>query len=195
VIELNLLPEELRKDEETALTFEDFPVQKWLIIFTVVFFSAQALASLAAVSLAHQLSGMKKEVARLTSESKDILAQKVETHAVKKRLKEAEEVMERKFYWSRLLNALTDSVTKGVWLTRLSTEGEKEAHVLLIEGSAVGRGEESAFIGRFMKELKKNPVFADLFDEMELAHITQKKVKDADVYDFVARCAFKKGKF
>ncbi|MBI3316100.1 MAG: PilN domain-containing protein [Candidatus Omnitrophica bacterium] len=102
--------------------------------------------------------------------------------------------MGRGFYWSKLLSALTDSVTKGVWLTRLSTESEKDTRVLLIEGSAVGRGEESAFIGRFMKELKKNPVFTELFDEIELGHLSQKKLKDVDVYDFVVRCTFKKGR-
>ena len=58
----------------------------------------------------------------------------------------------------------------------------------------MGKGEETAYTGKFIKELKANSLFNGLFNDIELSQINQKRIKDFDVYDFVILCTFKKGK-
>ena len=52
--------------------------------------------------------------------------------------------------------------------------------VLYLEGSVVGPGQETAFIGKFIKQLKENPLFAELFEDIRLSTINQRKIKRED---------------
>lgn len=194
MIEINLLPEELRRKEERIDILAELPIQRGAIIFVIVFFIFQLLASAYAFYLSSHFKAMKTESAVLMAANKEVAAQKASILSIKKRIEKADAVIRRPFYWSGFLNALSDSVTKGVWLNGLSITADGKTSRLKLNGSVVGKGEETAYAGKFIKELKSNPVFNELFDEIELSTINQKKIKDFDVYDFVIQCNFKKGK-
>ena len=194
MIKINLLPEELRKKDERINILAELPIQRGAIIFVILFFVLQGLASAYAFYLSSHFKVMKAESAALMAANREIAAQKSSILLIKKRIEKADTVTLRPFYWSSLLKALSDSVTKGVWLNGLSITDEGKISRLKLNGSVVGKGEETAYAGKFIKELKSNPVFNELFDEIELSTINQKKIKDFDVYDFVIYCNFKKGK-
>jgi hypothetical protein len=194
MIEINLLPEELRKKEEHINILAELPIQRGAIIFVCVFFVAQLFASIYAFYLSSNFKAMKAESDLLIAANAEIESQKSETLANKKRIEKADAVTHRKFYWSDFLSALSDSVTKGVWLKELSIDSDGKISRLSLTGSVVGKGEETAYTGKFIKELKNNSLFNELFDEIELSTINQKKIKEFDVYDFVILCPFKKGK-
>ena len=65
---------------------------------------------------------------------------------------------------------------------------------LKLEGSAYAPGQETAFIGKFMQALKQDALFSELFDDIQLSNINQRKISNYDVYDFVLVCHFKKDK-
>lgn len=56
--------------------------------------------------------------------------------------------------------------------------------VLKIRGSVYAPGQETATVGSFLKELKSNHELSSHFDEIELGTVTQRKIKEYDVYDF-----------
>ena len=106
---------------------------------------------------------------------------------------------------------------KGVWLNSLSVAEEAEAlhrvrrqakagakpaakesaasgpplKVLKLNGSVVGKGDETENVGKFIKELKSNAILVDFFSDIELSDMTQRKIKEFDVYDFVISGVFK----
>ena len=207
MIDINLLPEELRKREKVKLDLPEIPVFKILSVILVVVVSAQILLSAFAVYQAMTFIGLKKKLEVLTKENREISARKAETVAMATQVKEIQALTERKFLWSVLLNALSDSMTKGVWLRSLSvtTFGAEDAgsrkkenapkkRVLNLQGSVIGSGQETAIIGKFIKQLKESPRFGELFEDIKLSAINQKKIKDFDVYDFVLFGVFKKEK-
>jgi Tfp pilus assembly protein PilN len=195
MIEINLLPEELRKKEESVNLLAELPIKRSAVIVVIVFFGLQILATLGAFSISAHSKWMKAETVKLREMSKEILAQKALTALIKKRSEKADAAIQQPFLWSSLLNALSDSITKGVWLTHLSITNDNKAKQLRLDGSLVGRGEETALAGKFIKELKSNPLFNELFNEIELVTMKQKRIKEFDVYDFEILCNFKKGKF
>ena len=65
---------------------------------------------------------------------------------------------------------------------------------LVLEGTAIGAGQETAFIGKFLKELKDNKFFSENFQEMKPLNINQKRIGQYEVYEFIIRCQFKRGK-
>ena len=194
MIEINLLPEELRKKETRVNPFAELPVKRGAVIFVIAFFGLQALAAAGSFYLSMHFNWMKMEVTRLKEMNKKITSQKAATALIKKKIEKAAADTQRPFLWSSLLNALSDAVTKGVWLTKFSITNDGKMSYLGLEGSVVGKGEETAYTGKFIKELKANPLFDGLFHEIELSTMNQKRIKDFDVYDFVIRCAFKNGK-
>ncbi len=216
MIEINLLPEELRKKESIKITLPDIPIKKTLILVFGVFFGLQLLFTMGTFYLRFDSQLTGKQIETLKESNREIERQKSETVGIHNRLKEARALTLRKFYWASLLNALSNSMTKGVWLrTFYVTEEEPKSgavdkkpavpdekpakgavkdRYLVLEGSAVGPGQETAFIGKFLKQLKDNPMFNNLFQDVKPYNINQRRIKEYDVYDFMIYCKFRKDK-
>ena len=213
MIQINLLPEELRKKERIRLSLPEVPIRKMLIIFFGIFFAVQASLSVFALVQKGRVGKTERNIAALKIQNREITIRKAEIASSHARLKEIASLTEREFFWTQLLNDLSDSVTKGVWLTDLSLEeiaaplpsgssapkSRKSAsavkiRVLRIDGSAVGQGQETAFVGKFIKELKDNVSLGRVFQDVKLSNINQKKIRDADVYDFSLSCIFRTDK-
>ncbi len=204
MIQINLLPAEYRPKLPSKFTLPELPIKKSLIAALGILFSLQIAASLFAAYGAFQLLTVKREIRRLETEGAPIEKEKAEIRKIGERLTKTRSMMDRKFYFASLLNGLTQSVTKGVWLTGFTVTELKPAdgakkddkeppapRVLRLDGSVVGPGEETASVGKFLKELKINPMFNELFSSIELSNFVQKKIRDFDVYDFSIYCTFK----
>lgn len=195
MIEINLLPEELRRKEPSRIVLPDIPIKKTLVWAVGVFAGFQILLLGLVFYQKAELFGVRRQVQTLGAANKDITLEKSQTLAVQTKLKQVQALVSRKFSWTLLLNAISDSMTKGVWLRTLGVESvAQKGRVLKIEGSVAGPGQETALIGKFIKELKGQPLLSDLFAEIELSTMNQKKIKEFDVYDFTLVCTFKKEK-
>ena len=214
MIEINLLPEEMRKKEAVKIALPDIPIKKTLIIVFGGFFGLQLLFTMFTFYMRFDGMLTGKQIEALKASSQEIIRQKSETAAMIDRFKESRELFNRKFYWASLLSALSNSMTKGVWLRSfyISDEEPKSAmekkpvpdakpekgaaksRYLVLEGSAVGSGQETAFIGKFLKQLKDNPMFSNLFQDIKPYNINQRRIKEYDVYDFMMYCKFRKEK-
>lgn len=221
MIEINLLPEEFRKKEGVRFALPEKINRQAVVLFTMTVVGAQLLFLAFIFYQKIELAKIKVQVEKLRNENQEITARKAQIAATNSLLGEVHSIMERKFYWSSLLNALSDSVTKGVWLRGFSISGEESKtvivpktdsksskgrkvapvpvekdYVMKIEGSVIGNGgQEQADIGKFIKELQDNATMNSLFGEIKLFDSTQRKIKTFDVYDFTLTGMFKKEKF
>lgn len=213
MIELNLLPEDRRKKDTVKFVMPDIPIKRTLLWVFGVFCGIQVLMALIAVFFTFQMNAIRRESAALKVEYKDLLVKKDEIATMKLRFRELQQLTVAPLSWTQLLNALTDSTTKGIWFRSISIgEGDVvkaapaggkakkaaaapasvSAKHLKIDGSVVAPGQETAFIGKFIQELKNNPYLTTLFDSIDFSTMNQKKIREYDVFDFVLICAFKR---
>ena len=192
MIEINLLPPEMRKREHASLAFPQLSIHKTLLLGVSFFIGAQILAVAFVIAQHFELTHVRHEVVMIRERNKEILAHKTENTLMKKRAQQLTVLTRRKFAWTSLLDALNQSMTKGIWLRALSLTEDKKG--LKLEGSVIAEGQETATVGRFIKGLKDNPQFNALSEDIQLSNMIQKKIKEVDVYDFTLICPFKKDK-
>jgi hypothetical protein len=132
-----------------------------------------------------------------------------------KKVSAIDELMVKRFSWTKKLNDLSDSVTPGIWLTQLdyderlveraktaaNTSKGQEGKVatekileryLVISGAASSMGEEgTALIGRFIKNLKENGSFYADFSDIEFGNIKREQMSGQEIMTFKITCLFK----
>ena len=226
MILINLLPPELRRRETAKIVLPEIPIKKTLITVGLGLVALQILLSLITMGASARASMMRHEIASLTGQLQETKKIKSQTLSALNKLQEIRSLTAKKFYWASILNALTNSITKGVWLRSLSLgevviaprtpppsakkteetfQKKKEApqkkepppqiiKTIKLEGSVYAAGQETAFIGKFIKALKENEYFQGLFSDIELSNTNQRKISEYDVFDFVLLCKFKKDK-
>lgn len=225
MILINLLPQDLRQKETPKLVLPDIPIKKTLIGVSLFLISLQLLLTFSTAFFVWRESALKSEIQRLGEDLQDTKKIKLKTVTALGQLRDIRSLTDKKFYWTSILGAITDSITKGVWLRNLSLDevteeiyhrenaapkkaGPKKpgdvkkdaatttitTKILRLEGSVMASGQETAFIGKYVKSLKDNVYFSQLFSDVEVSNINQRKIKEFDVFDFVLFCKFKKGK-
>ena len=202
MIEISLLPDNLKISREGKWKLLLSPLVLGVLFFLSLFIVGQVFFTGVTVSQGIEIAAIQKQVAVLTESNKEIVSRKLQIIERKDRLKKIDALMKRPFFWSSFLNALTESMTKGIWLRGFSiannqsssASGDERLGNLRLEGSAIAKGEETAYIGKFIKQLKDNAYLGVLFEQIELSNINQKKIKEFDVYDFVLIGLFRKEK-
>ena len=225
MVEINLLPEEAKKKKRSAPK-TDTPMMNLSSLPTINIIMA-AVGVLLAIQLALFAIGVISGIAfnSMNRKYKDILPKKNETQQLKaqvdtanKKVAAIDELMVKRFSWEKKLNALSDSMIPGIWLTELQydekfTAAPKSADAnpavkragagkrksekilsryLVLSGAASGVSEEgTALIGRFIKSLKDDPLFYSDFSDIELGTIKREKMDDQEIMTFKITCLFK----
>ena len=220
MILINLLPPDLKRRETSKLVMPEIPIKKTLISLAAGLVVIQVLLSVVALGVAMRASGVKHEIATLSEQLQETKKIKSQTISSQNKLRDIRALTAEKFYWASVLSALTESATKGVWLRSLVlTEGlaatakrappavkgggtakrtdpatAPKTKIVKLEGSVYAPGQETAYIGKFVKALKDHETLKNLFSEIELSNINQRKINEYDVFDFVLFCKFKRDK-
>lgn len=223
MIEINLLSEETKKKKRSptntdvsAMSVPGLPIVRivaWaagvILLIQLILFVIDVMSGATFKSLA--------------LEYKDILPKKQATEKLKiqvdttnKKVAAINELMVKRFSWEKKLNALSDSIIPGIWLTELEYD-EKITNVpnpvnnadpakkkpvqavenvlsryLILSGAASSMGEEgTALVGRFIKSLKDDPAFYSDFSDIELGTIKREKIDDQEIMTFKIMCFFK----
>jgi len=221
MIEINLLPDDARGKRSAAKTGVSALSMPNIPIATIAAWAAVVvlLVQLALFAIGIMSGATFKSLAL---EYKDILPKKRETEKLKiqvgdmnKKVGAINELMVKRFSWEKKLNALSDTMTPGIWLTELEYDekitdipkpvnadltkkkgGQAPESVLskylILSGAASSMGEEgTALIGRFIKSLKDDPAFYSDFSDIELGTIKREKMDDQEVMMFKITCLFK----
>ena len=217
MIELNLLPQELRKQRK-KIELPDLP----LIPISAAIIGALVVIQLV---LGFLIMVSNKQLTSAEKTWKVLAPKKAEFDKIKKEIaltaqktNAIEGLITDRFNWASFLNELSNSLTANIWLTELSYNEQKTTaqpsskkkkrkavieaskqpteqsveRFLMMSGAASGKDEEgTAYIARFIKSLKNNKGFFSNFDDVELVSIKKGTVSGKDVMNFSISCKFK----
>jgi len=204
VIELNLLPKEMRKPERPVLP--EMPVLPisigvlaLLVFVSVVLFLSINLKKGGVSGLTKQwdaLGPQRTVVEKIVRDIQDL----------ESREKAISELAAYKLDWSELLSGLNQSMIANVWLfefkpvlaKKKTTRGKgpkKEAELpasLDLTGYAFGKSEAAtSTVAKFINSLKNHKEFSKYFEEIGLDSVRKQVYKDEDVMRFKLICKFK----
>lgn len=128
MIKINLLPDDLRKEEFSLKTMGiGVPGGSNLIrnacigivLVLVIVHSALFLVNTSSSGTVKELS---QKLNRILPQKKEYLALKDEVSLVGRKAKAIDDLMANRFLWAGKLNELSDSIIPGIWLTELTYE-------------------------------------------------------------------------
>lgn len=126
MIEINLLPEELRKRKRiepkigiTNIDLEKIPFIK-IVIFTAGIVIAIQIAVFGLGIFGKLIFGsLEKKYKQVLPGKQEAEQLKLQVSKMSKKVSAIDELMVRRFSWAKKLNDLSDSLTPGIWLTQL----------------------------------------------------------------------------
>ncbi|MDO8525561.1 MAG: hypothetical protein Q7S07_03635 [Candidatus Omnitrophota bacterium] len=221
MIKINLLPEELKK-EDKSFSKTGFSLKGKMELFKNVAIAAALI--LAAAHIVFFFVGKSSSAAfkKLTLKYNQLSPGKKEYESLKaaadltdKKAKAIDDLMTGRFIWAIKLNSLSDCMVGGIWLTEISYE-EKPSEVtvssgakkepakakaevkkvnlryLIISGYATSMGEQgTSLVGQFIKSMKDDPLFYSDFSEIKLESMKSEKVLEQEAMSFKITCLFK----
>jgi len=214
MLEINLLPKELRKRKIEMPDISFLPVLVCLLgLIIVVHLLFSAVLGWKAGALRH-LEARWKELKPQGEAAAEVIGELTDMRA---KINAIDELISNRLSWAKKLSDLSGAVIPGVWLNRLWIEkkavyaarssglGAAEdkaaaskkimASILHLNGSViVTGGEETAAVGKFMYSLENNPGFFEDFDKIESAYMQRVELKEVEVMNFELLCYFKEGR-
>ena len=122
MILINLLPQELRRKEPPKITMPEIPVKKTILVVATAVLALQLLMSIVAVYYSTRHSIVQREMSKLSVQLEGVRRDSKKTTVIAKRIQDLRAITEKKFNWSLILNQLTMTTTRGIWLRTLSVE-------------------------------------------------------------------------
>ena len=209
MIEINLLPEELRKRRIELPEISFLPI---IIAFLGIVIIAHLLLGLSINLKTKSLRRLEKRWQEVLPDKENADKFKHELTVMRTKIDTIDNLIQSRTSWAKKLSDLSDAMIPSVWLNRLwlekrvvlqkpeageSEEGSTEPKRVIVKtlhlnGSVVATGGEgTATIGTFIKSLKNNEEFFADFKEIESAFIQRSQLKDIEVMDFELICYFK----
>jgi len=154
MIEINLLPEELKKKEPkfkkfglSAINLDSVNIKK----IPLVKIGIVAIAVLAAFHLALFLVGIdsKASLNSLSKKNRALSPKKAEADSLKneldlinKKVTAIDGLMVKRFGWAKKLNSLSDAVTPGIWLAELSYDEKVGDKLVAVARTSNGKSKK-----------------------------------------------------
>lgn len=185
MIEINLLPEEMRKEHWFQFNL-DLVMGKARVVTSAAFIGFLiAIIILFSIGLPvrkMQTANLIKKEQRMLPQYTEIEAANKEIAMLNAKISALEAVTRRRYLWSEKLNQLSDLLLPGIWLARIYTDSGQS---FVIEGSVISRREEAmAAVGKFMKDIRGNAAFFKDFRDIKLESVQRKNLDDRDIVDF-----------
>ncbi len=127
MIEINLLPEELKKKmgrfsniDFSKVMPQNFPLKKIAIIVILAFVISQIILFLIGAGAASEIKGLSKKHEAMLPGKKEADLLKMQVDILNKKVKAIDGLMIKRFSWAKKLSAISDSMTQGIWLSDLS---------------------------------------------------------------------------
>jgi len=129
-----------------------------------------------------QIKRYEKQLAQIAPEKANADRIVQELRVLQAKVKAIENVAgQEKLLWARKLNAISNVLPRGVWLTRLTFQDG----ILIVQGSAVSKSKnEMSNVHNFTSSLKNDPLFNKNLGNVELGLIKSRKINTTQVADF-----------
>lgn len=202
MIEINLLPKELRKKKKILIDIADIPVIPLAVGAVSMCILLHILVLSLIISNKYWLTSLHNEWKQLEPEKGKAEKVQMDLAALKKKVFAIRKIAKPDIDWAGVLTGLSEAVIPGIWLndvdlTFLDSEGKKSTvgnvpGFLVITGCALGESDEaSLFVAKFITSLKNTQKFADCFGQIELENIKSQNVEKEEVMLFNLNCRFK----
>ncbi|MBL7069102.1 MAG: hypothetical protein ISS34_04520 [Candidatus Omnitrophica bacterium] len=217
MIEINLLPENLRK-KKPIFQMPEIKITSAPIIIgiAVLLVLIHGLTMLTINLQRRAIDKMSVEWQREKIEKESIELTRRENIKMRRKIDAIEDLMSRKILWAKKLNQLSDLVIDGIWYTSLSIDRKTvivepkegasgksmamrrfatervQIPYLSIEGEVSSSyGDELAIISRFIDGLKSEKDFFKDFSNIELDSTTLHEIENVEVMKFNINCYIK----
>lgn len=190
MIEINLLPEELRNrvikpvKQNNGLTLAKPGMQLLIFVIPLIFIVlllAHIYFVLIGVSRSMRLNSLKAKWERSLPQRKALEDFNAEHSLVSGDALEIRKLLLERINWSEKLNTLSLSLPAGVWLEFVSAS-KKEFY---LKGKAVSSDKtEVSLIRNYIEEIKSKPQFMKNFVSLDLTSIQKSNVSAYEVADF-----------
>lgn len=229
MIEINLLPDRPEKKgsrfgkiDLSGLKLSKVPVLKAAAAVAAVLAVLHAALFFIGIFSASKFNLVSRKYGEILPAKLEADALKARRDDMNKRVSAIDELMVKRYIWSRKLNSLSGSVTPGIWLAEIDynetlverpqaggiASGVKEKpcpvpdapemavlRYLTISGYASSMGEQgTALVGKFMKNLEDNSGFSSDISKIELKSIASERISDQEVMSFKVSCLLKEMK-
>ncbi len=187
MLEINLVPVDLRKRKKKASPFVGFhfPVEILIGLGSVIVF----VLMLINFSLFYQRLAKAAQYAKLQKQLEEIRPEQEKVKAMAREIKDIEEqvksirdiIGDQRVNWSQKLNILSDTIPRGVWFTKVSAQNG----MFVIEGSSITKEQDAVMsLQQVISDLKKNQKFLDYLADVRMGGITRRYVNTVEVADF-----------
>jgi hypothetical protein len=168
MIELNLLPGELRKKSRARIELPEIPLMPVAIAIVGALFIIQiALSGLIFLNKS-QLSGLNKKWKELEPKKAELDGIKQKIADLTKKNQVIEELMKKQKNWARILNELSNSITPNIWLTDLQYEEKMSKETMMAPQRIAPRAMPKAIPDAAkIKNKTSREKGSDMFDEEE----------------------------
>ncbi|MCA9393381.1 MAG: PilN domain-containing protein [Candidatus Omnitrophica bacterium] len=188
MIEINVVPQELRKKKKKKLLPGGVEIPPEVIIGSIggLFF----LLILAHIGLLFLNVSKMKEHKALKQEWQQLLPQKEKVDGVVNDMRKLQNKHKaivkvtggEAIDWAQKLNLISNELPRGVWLTKIALTPE----MLFIEGSAISKSQDELInVHKFTSNLKRQSAFMHELTELELGSIQRRSERGIDVADFL----------
>ena len=182
MIEINLLPEELRKREPFKFNLSGNYLKNIALPAIVIFILVNALIPLLIISKSVMLKQVKSYFLSIQPQVKQIDEISLQVHRFKAQDDVFSRLIKARLTTAVKLSAISDCLSQGVWLSELWFSKD----ILEIKGSCVSaEAQEMAQIGKFLNALKADKQIGASFIRLELASVQRRKLGATEVVDFI----------
>ena len=190
MIEINLLPEELKADlkkQASSPVLKQATAIAFLILGLLVLLHLGLMGILVTKSV--QLNALNAQWQTLQPKLKLVQEFKSEGTVSSQSANSIQQLVSKRVTWSKKLNRLSLNLPSGVWFNEISATLKKE---FTIKGSVVSlKKEEMSLINQFIDNLKKDADFFKDFSKLEMSSAQSEEIGGYEVNDFVISGALK----
>jgi|SRR3989338_5090658 len=197
MIEINLLPPQLRKKRKTAnLVSRTIALPRDTVIalaggaiFFLLFVHA-VLQFVIAIKFV-QIKRYERQLEKIAPDKANADRVVQELRVLQAKVIAIEDVAgQRKVLWAKKLNEISNALPPGIWLTRLAFQDG----LLVMQGSAVSKTKnEMSTVHSFTANLKNEQGFNDSLSNIELGLIKSRKINTTPIADFTITADVTKG--
>ena len=189
MIEINLLPQELRTRREKPSGFDP----KYFLYTAVgavgLLIAVQLLLFVAGIVRSSQLVVLSANWKKMEPQRKELEAFKLQYDTLSKDAQVLQQLAAKRISFSEKLNKLSLNLPSGIWFNELTVSPDE----FVLKGSAISQEKmEMALINQFISALKKDTGFFRDFATLDLNSFQVKNIGGYDTLDFLLTGTWKK---
>jgi Tfp pilus assembly protein PilN len=181
LIEINLLPENIRPKKDKTLTVSSKQVLSYLFIGAVILVAINLIILSLSFSLRVNIFGLNKKLSKIQPQLQKMQEAERQLQQSQEKMRLAQNLVLNRILWSQKLNIIADTLAQGAWLRYIGVKQNS----FNMDGSCVSlKGEEINIIKNLIDTLKEDANFFRDFDNLELKSVQRRLIGGIEVVDF-----------